>query len=85
MGVKIKTFSGVSATSPSGVKYTRLFHKALNSLLEEVTFKSNVGTIVLRGEHPRTFLAFDDSSLYYDVTTEEDRSAKGIEIVEYKY
>ena len=59
--------------------------KALNSLLEEVTFKSNVGTIVLRGEHPRTFLAFDDSSLYYDVTTEEDRSAKGIEIVEYKY
>ncbi|MBR3479193.1 MAG: hypothetical protein IKQ59_03100 [Prevotella sp.] len=34
---------------------------------------------------PRTFLAFDDSSLYYDVTTEEDRSAKGIEIVEYKY
>ena len=59
--------------------------KALNSLLEEVTFKSTVGTIVLRGEHPRTFLAFDDSSLYYDVTTEKDRSAKGIEIVEFQY
>ena len=27
MGVKIKTFSGVSATSPSGVKYTRLFQE----------------------------------------------------------
>ena len=52
--------------------------KSLNDVLYDVQFGDNVGVITFEGS---TYVAFDDKSLYYDVTTEEKMRDSGIEVV----
>ncbi len=52
--------------------------KSLNDVLDDVQFGDNVGLITFEGS---TFVAFDDKSLYYDVTTKEKMREYGIEVV----
>lgn len=52
--------------------------KSLNDVLYDVHFGDNVGLITFEGS---TFVAFDDKSLYYDVTTKEKMREYGIEVV----
>lgn len=62
--------------------------KSLNPQLPDVCFGENIGLIHLRRGHGKqkdagsTYLAFDDRSLYYEVTTARQRKALGIEVVE---
>lgn len=53
--------------------------KTLNDLLYDVQIGDTVGVITFEGA---VYVAFDDKSLYYDVTTTEKMRATGIEIVE---
>ena len=53
--------------------------KSLNDVLYDVQFGDNVGVITFEGS---TYVAFDDKSLYYDVTTEEKMRDSGIEVVD---
>jgi hypothetical protein len=53
--------------------------KSLNDVLYDVQFGDNVGIISFEGS---TYVAFDDKSLYYDVTTEDKMREFGIEVVE---
>lgn len=46
--------------------------------LEDVQFGDNVGLVKFEKS---TFVAFDNKSLYYDVTTKEKMKANGIEVV----
>ena len=52
--------------------------KSLNDVLEDVQFGDNVGLVKFEKS---TFVAFDNKSLYYDVTTKEKMKANGIEVV----
>ncbi len=52
--------------------------KSLNEVLEDIHFGDNVGVLTFADA---TYLAFDDKSLYYDVTTVEKMEEYGIEIV----
>jgi hypothetical protein len=53
--------------------------KSLNDVLYDVQFGDNAGIISFKGS---TYVAFDDKSLYYDVTTEEKMRQLGIELVQ---
>jgi hypothetical protein len=53
--------------------------KSLNDVLYDVQFGDNVGVITFEGS---TYIAFDDKSLYYDVTTGEKMRDSGIEVVD---
>lgn len=53
--------------------------KALNDVLTDIHFGDSVG--VMRFANA-TYLAFDEMSLYYNVTTEEEMKRAGIEVVD---
>ena len=53
--------------------------KSLDDVLYDVQFGDNVGVISFEES---TYVAFDDKSLYYDVTTEEKMRDSGIEVVD---
>lgn len=52
--------------------------KSLNDVLYDVQFGDNVGVLTFEGA---VYVAFDDKSLYYDVTTDEKMREHGIEVV----
>ena len=57
--------------------------KSLHSLLDEVSFSSNVGVLAFRNatcNEPSTYIAFDDFNLYYDVSTPEMMDRHQIEL-----
>ena len=53
--------------------------KSLNDVLYDVQFGDTVGVLTIEG---LVYVAFDDKSLYFDVTTEEKMRESGIEIVD---
>ncbi len=53
--------------------------KSLNEVLEDIHFGDNVGVLTFADA---TYLAFDDKSLYYDVTTTDKMKEYGIELVD---
>ena len=53
--------------------------KSLNDNLYDVSFKEKIGVVEYNN---KTYIALDDRSLYWDVTTEDNRKALGIEVVE---
>ncbi len=52
--------------------------KSLNEVLEDIHFGDNVGILSFADA---TYIAFDDKSLYYNVTTEDSMNEHGIRIV----
>ncbi len=55
--------------------------KALNVVLEDIQFGDSVGVMQFADA---TYIAFDEKSIYYDVTTEEKMREAGIEVVDGK-
>ena len=53
--------------------------KSLNDNLYDVSFKEKIGVVEYNN---KTYIALDDRSIYWDVTTEDNRKALGIEVVE---
>ena len=63
--------------NPDGGYYT--IPKSLNDVLYDVQFGDNVGILRFKGA---VYAAFDDKTLYYDVTTEGKMREKGIEVAD---